>query len=220
MTAPSRITVMLHALDPIYRAGVVSLLRPRPEIPLVDTAGPAVHTQVALVVTDTVEEATLRLLGAAAPRLVASCPTQRAVVLTAVGGRTLHGDVHPPEQQRRIFHRIGQLAASLHHSAPPLPAPGTLPLGKLERHLAGALPHLAPGDAKFIRATAEAATELAPLERVPTHGDFLLRNLRGGTRLPTRSTSSTSNGRNKAQPCGTSYGYPTPGTAGPTSSRP
>ncbi|MFE5938681.1 hypothetical protein ACFQ69_25365 [Streptomyces sp. NPDC056470] len=77
MTAPSRITVMLHALDLICRAGVVSLRRPRPEITLVDTAGPAVHTQVALVVTDTVEEATLRLLGAAAPRLVASCPTQR-----------------------------------------------------------------------------------------------------------------------------------------------
>ncbi|MFE5628584.1 hypothetical protein [Streptomyces sp. NPDC056543] len=123
MTAPSRITVMLHALDLICRAGVVSLRRPRPEITLVGTAGPAVHTQVALVVTDTVEEATLRLLGAAAPRLVASYPTQRPVVLTAVGGRTLHGAVHPPEQQRRIFHRTGQLAASLHHSAPPLAPP-------------------------------------------------------------------------------------------------
>ncbi|MCX5395323.1 response regulator transcription factor [Streptomyces sp. NBC_00094] len=62
MTAPSRIAVMLHAPDPIYRAGVVSLLRPRPEITLVDTAGPAVDTQVALIVTDTAEEATLRLL--------------------------------------------------------------------------------------------------------------------------------------------------------------
>lgn len=43
-------------------AGVVSALRPRPETPLVDAAEPAVDTQVALIVTDTVEEATLRLL--------------------------------------------------------------------------------------------------------------------------------------------------------------
>lgn len=85
-------------------------------------------------------------LGAAAPRLVAAEPTLRAVVLTAVGGRTLHGAVHPPEQQRRIFHRIGQLASAIHHSAPPRPAAAdSQPLGKLEleleRHLAGALPH-------------------------------------------------------------------------------
>ncbi|MFE6272319.1 phosphotransferase [Streptomyces goshikiensis] len=117
-------------------------------------------------------------LGAAAPRLVAANPTLRAVVVTAVGGRTLHGAVHPPEQQRRIFHRIGQLAAAIHHSAPPRPAAEVLALGKLERHLAGALPHLTPGDEKFIRATAEKATSLAPLQTVPTHGDFQLRNLR------------------------------------------
>ncbi|MEF9886872.1 phosphotransferase [Streptomyces sp. P9-A4] len=117
-------------------------------------------------------------LGAAAPRLVAADPTLRAVVLTAVGGRTLHGTVHPPEQQCRIFHRIGQLAAAIHHSAPPRPAADSLPLGKLERHLAGALPHLAPSDEKFIRATAERAAGLAPLKTVPTHADFQLRNLR------------------------------------------
>lgn len=117
-------------------------------------------------------------LGAAAPRLVAADLTLRAVVLTAVGGQTLHGVRHPPEQQRLIFHRIGQLAAAIHHSAPPRPTADGLPLGKLERHLAGALPHLAPGDEKFIRATAEKAAGLAPLEAVPTHGDFQLRNLR------------------------------------------
>ncbi|MFF5019509.1 phosphotransferase [Streptomyces sp. NPDC001165] len=99
-------------------------------------------------------------------------------MLTAVGGRSLHGAVHPPVQQRRIFRRIGQLAAAIHHSAPPRSAAGSLPLGKLERHLAGAMPHLAPGDEKFIRATAEAAAGLALMETVPTHGDFRLRNLR------------------------------------------
>ncbi|KAB1982863.1 phosphotransferase [Streptomyces triticiradicis] len=117
-------------------------------------------------------------LGAAVPRLVAADAKLRAVVLTAVGGRSLHGAVYPPGQQRRIFHRIGQLAAAIHHSAPPRPAVGSLPLGKLERHLRGALPHLAPGDEKFIRATVEGVASLDPLEAVSTHGDFQLRNLR------------------------------------------
>lgn len=117
-------------------------------------------------------------LGTAAPRLVAADTGLRAVVLTAVGGRSLHGAVHPPEEQRRIFYRIGQLAWSIHHCVPPRPAAGTLPLGKLERHLDGARGHLARGDEQFIRAVAETATALPALEAVPTHGDFQLRNLR------------------------------------------
>ncbi|MEW2626023.1 phosphotransferase [Streptomyces sp. NPDC048106] len=116
-------------------------------------------------------------LGPAAPRLVAADAHLRAVVLTAVGGRSLHGATYPPEQQRRIFHRIGQLAAAIHTSAPPHPA-ATLSLGKLERHLDGARPHLAPGDEEFIRSTAEKAAHLPALEAVPTHGDLQLRNLR------------------------------------------
>ncbi|MEU5092081.1 phosphotransferase [Streptomyces sp. NPDC021356] len=117
-------------------------------------------------------------LGPAAPRLVAADPQLRAVVLTAVGGRSLHGATYAPEQQRRIFHRIGKLAAAIHTSAPPRAAAGTLPLGKLERHLDGARAHLAPGDEEFTRATAEKAAGLPALEAVPTHGDLQLRNLR------------------------------------------
>ncbi|MFJ8785842.1 phosphotransferase [Streptomyces sp. NPDC102476] len=117
-------------------------------------------------------------LGAAAPRLVAANSQLRAVVLTEVGGRSLHGALHPPEQQRHIFYSIGQLAAAIHTSAPPRRAAGTLPLGKLERHLNGARPHLAPGDEDFIRATAEKAACLPALDAVPTHGDLQLRNLR------------------------------------------
>ncbi|MFF9673599.1 phosphotransferase [Streptomyces eurythermus] len=118
-------------------------------------------------------------LGAAAPRLVAADAALRAVVLTAVGGRPLHGAVHPPASERRIFHRIGQLAAAIHTSAPPRPGDMRLPLEKLERHLNGARPHLAPGDEEFIRATARKAAALpAPDQVVPTHGDFQLRNLR------------------------------------------
>ncbi|MEU3049041.1 phosphotransferase [Streptomyces sp. NPDC006984] len=117
-------------------------------------------------------------LGAAAPRLVAADAGLRAVVLTAVGGQSLHGAVYSPEQQRLIFRRIGQLAAAIHTSAPPSPAAGTLPLGKLERHLNGARAHLPAGDEEFIRTTAEKAAGLPALEGVPTHGDFQLRNLR------------------------------------------
>lgn len=117
-------------------------------------------------------------LGPAAPRLVAADAQLRAVVLTAVGGRSLHGAGHPPEQQRHIFHRIGQLAAAIHTSAPPRPAAGTLPLGKLERHLNGARPHLAPGDEEFIRTTTEKAAHLPAPDVVPTHGDLQPRNLR------------------------------------------
>ncbi|UFQ19894.1 MULTISPECIES: phosphotransferase [Streptomyces] len=80
-------------------------------------------------------------LGAAAPHLVAADAGSRAVVLTAVGGRSL-------------------------------------PLGKLERHLNGARPHLGPGDEEFIRAITGQAAHLPALEAVPTHGDFQPRNLR------------------------------------------
>ncbi|MYQ79855.1 MULTISPECIES: phosphotransferase [unclassified Streptomyces] len=118
-------------------------------------------------------------LGEAAPRLVAADDTLRAVVLTAVGGRSLHGAALPPEQERTVFHRIGQLAASIHHGgAPGQPGGGVLPVGKLERHLDGARPHLTAGDEEFVRSTVESAADGPALPIVPTHGDFQLRNLR------------------------------------------
>ncbi|MFD8258648.1 phosphotransferase [Streptomyces griseoluteus] len=117
-------------------------------------------------------------LGAAAPRLVAADAELGAVVMTAVGGRSLHGATYPPEEQRRIFRRIGQLAAAIHTSAPARPGDGMLPLGKLERHLDAARPRLAPGDEEFIRTMAEKAAHLPGVDMVPTHGDFQLRNLR------------------------------------------
>ncbi|WP_431045300.1 phosphotransferase [Streptomyces sp. P1-3] len=117
-------------------------------------------------------------LGVAVPRLVAADEALQAVVITAVPGCSLRGTVHPPAEQRRIFHRIGQLAAAIHHSAPARPATDdTVPLGKWERHLDAARPYLAAGDEEFIRAVAAKATGLPALETVPTHGDFQLRNL-------------------------------------------
>ncbi|WP_328898646.1 phosphotransferase [Streptomyces sp. NBC_00441] len=118
-------------------------------------------------------------LGEAAPRLLAADDTLRAVVITAVGGRSLHGAVLPPEQERTVFHRIGQLAASIHDSAASgRPGGGVLAVGNLARHLDRARPHLADGDEEFIRMTVEGAAALPTLPDVPTHGDFQLRNLR------------------------------------------
>ncbi|MDL5156580.1 response regulator transcription factor [Actinomycetospora termitidis] len=56
-----RVTVAVHALDPISRAGVASQLRYRPEVHLVDTDRPA---DVALVVVDRMDEEGVQLVRA------------------------------------------------------------------------------------------------------------------------------------------------------------
>lgn len=58
------VTVQLHATDPILRAGVVSQLRPRPEVRLVAEPGPheADVVDVVVVVADTIDEPTAALL--------------------------------------------------------------------------------------------------------------------------------------------------------------
>ncbi|WP_328665083.1 phosphotransferase [Streptomyces sp. NBC_00328] len=118
-------------------------------------------------------------LGEAAPRLVAADGKLRAVVLTAVPGRPLHGAVLTPERERAVFHRIGALARRIHQSSPPRPAPaGSGPaVAKADRHLAGARSHLRPGDEEFVRELVRQSEGLRPLEWVETHGDFQLRNI-------------------------------------------
>jgi 8-oxo-dGTP pyrophosphatase MutT (NUDIX family) len=118
-------------------------------------------------------------LGAAAPRLVAADDGLLTVVVTAVPGDPLHGAVHTPEEERRIFYQIGALARRIHQSASARPAPeGSGPaVEKAERHLAAARPHLEDGDEEFVRAFVQRAEELPPLEWVETHGDFQLRNI-------------------------------------------
>jgi 8-oxo-dGTP pyrophosphatase MutT (NUDIX family) len=118
-------------------------------------------------------------LGKAAPRLVAADEKLRTVVLTAVPGRPLYGAVLTPERERAVFHRIGALARRIHQSSPPRPAPaGSGPaVAKADRHLAGARPHLRPGDAEFVRELVRQAEDLQPLEWVETHGDLQLRNI-------------------------------------------
>ncbi|WP_326841086.1 NUDIX domain-containing protein [Streptomyces sp. NBC_01558] len=118
-------------------------------------------------------------LDAAAPRLVAVDETLRAVVITAVPGRPLHGVVLAPERERKVFHRIGALARRIHQASPPRPAPADSgpAVAKTDRHLAGARSHLRPGDEEFVRDLVRQAKDLPPLEWVETHGDFQLRNI-------------------------------------------
>ncbi|GAB2442586.1 hypothetical protein GCM10027162_41440 [Streptomyces incanus] len=103
----------------------------------------------------------------------------RAVVLTAVPGRPLHGAVLAPQRERAVFHRIGALARRIHQSSPPRPAPaGSGPaVAKADRHLAGAQAHLKSGDEEFVRELVRQAEHLQPLDWVETHGDFQLRNI-------------------------------------------
>ena len=56
-----RITVYVHADDPISQAGVASQLRPRPEVRVLDSSE-AATARVALVVADKVSEPTLKVL--------------------------------------------------------------------------------------------------------------------------------------------------------------
>ncbi|MFI0219802.1 phosphotransferase [Streptomyces lydicus] len=118
-------------------------------------------------------------LGAAAPRLVAADAELRAVVVTALPGQPLHGKVLGPEQERKIFRRIGELARRIHDASPPRPAPasGGPAVGKADRHLEAARPHLVEGDEEFVRELVRQAENLEPLEWVETHGDFQLRNI-------------------------------------------
>jgi Ser/Thr protein kinase RdoA (MazF antagonist) len=117
-------------------------------------------------------------LGAAAPTLVTADSALLAIVIAAVPGRPLDSIDHPPEQQQQLFRQIGALAAAIHGSAAPLPAEEGVPaLAKVERHLEAARPYLHPGDEEFIRQIVARAEAVPPLDRVPTHGDFQLRNL-------------------------------------------
>ncbi|MFE5592922.1 phosphotransferase [Streptomyces sp. NPDC056549] len=119
-------------------------------------------------------------LGGAGPRLVAADTGLRAVVLTAVEGRPLHGAVLPPDEERRVFRAIGELAARIHASPLPPASSGAVPVvpyAKLERHLEGARPHLRSGDEEYVRWVVGGAVRLSPVEAVVTHGDFQLRNL-------------------------------------------
>lgn len=86
-----RIAVFLYASDPISQAGVASQLRPRPETRLVEACD-LDQAEVAIVVTEAVDEAALRVLRAmrrgSVPRtvLIAATLDESAVVTAAEAG--------------------------------------------------------------------------------------------------------------------------------------
>jgi DNA-binding NarL/FixJ family response regulator len=86
-----RVKVFIYANDAISQAGVASQLRPRPEVQLVDAAE-VDQAEVALVVTDSVDDEVLRVLRAVrrggAPRtvLIATALDPAAVVTAAEAG--------------------------------------------------------------------------------------------------------------------------------------
>ena len=89
--ATARASVFLYADDPISQAGVASQLRPRPEVQLVDP-GELDRADVAVVVTESVDESVLRVLRAVrrgnVPRtvLIAAALDDAAVVAAAEAG--------------------------------------------------------------------------------------------------------------------------------------
>ncbi|WP_458336892.1 response regulator transcription factor [Streptomyces sp. 372A] len=111
-----RIAVAVHAQDPISRAGVTSQLRPRPEVTLTEwEEGTDLVPQVLLLVTDTIDEAVLRLLRhihrttPARTVLVATDVDKQKVVSAAeggVGGIVRRTDATP----EHLVHVIGTVA--------------------------------------------------------------------------------------------------------------
>src|SRR4051794_41548690 len=79
-----RVAVWVSARDPISEAGVVSALRPRPEVRVLP-ADDAASSQVAVVVADAVDDDALRLV-----RMVRRQTPSQAVL---VAGRLEDGDV-------------------------------------------------------------------------------------------------------------------------------
>ncbi|KAA6215651.1 NUDIX domain-containing protein [Streptomyces filamentosus] len=121
-------------------------------------------------------------LGGAGPRLVAAAPESRAIVVTAVEGRPLHGMVLAGAEERAVFEAIGALAARVHASPLALHevAGGGAPAGpydRMERRLEAARALLEPGDEERVRGAVAMAQASGPLAPVVTHGDLQLRNL-------------------------------------------
>ncbi|MEU3607978.1 phosphotransferase [Streptomyces sp. NPDC035033] len=119
-------------------------------------------------------------LGDAGPRLVAADPELRAIVVTAVGGRSLHGMVLTGAEERAVFEAIGALAARIHASPLTAAGDGVAPVGpydRMERHLEAARTLLEPGDEERVRTAVAVARTFGPLAPVVTHGDLQPRNL-------------------------------------------
>nr|WP_150136040.1 phosphotransferase [Streptomyces hyaluromycini] len=117
-----------------------------------------------------------RVLGAAAPRLVAADDAHRTVILTELPGRPVHGQVLPTATECEVCRQVGHLTARYHQAATPSPARPPGP-GKLHRYLDAARPLLADGDKDLVLALAALRDTLPAPVWVPTLGDLQPRNI-------------------------------------------
>lgn len=173
------VIVYVHGSDPISQAGVVSQLRPRPEVRVVDETGVDTAT-VAVVVTEQVDDEAVRVLRALRrgelPRLVvvATAVDDQALVTAAeagVAGLLRRRDATPEALARAVV----RVAAG--EGEVPGDMLGRLmgQLGRLQRHVLSpkglAFSGLAPREAEILRLvadghdTAEIATALCYSER-------------------------------------------------------
>lgn len=116
-------------------------------------------------------------LGHRVPRLVAADPAARAVVVTALAGRSPHGTVLDRAAEVGVQQGLGRLASALHHCAPARPAGPSPAADPVKRHLEEARPYLAAGDEELVLALARAYEDLPRPVLVPTHGDLQYRNV-------------------------------------------
>jgi DNA-binding NarL/FixJ family response regulator len=97
-----RIKVCVHARDPVSRAGVLAELRPRPEVDIVDDD---IEAEVAVVVSDRLDEESERVIRAL--RRSADADAERLVRAIRASARG-DGSI-PPDLLGRLFNQIGRL---------------------------------------------------------------------------------------------------------------
>jgi DNA-binding NarL/FixJ family response regulator len=110
---PERIPTYVYASDPISQAGVVSQLRPRPEILIVDD-GDLDRAEVAVIITEVLDEQTVRVLRAVqrggVPRtlLVAGVLDDAALAAAAEAGVSglVRRSEATPERLARVVVRL------------------------------------------------------------------------------------------------------------------
>lgn len=114
-----------------------------------------------------------------APRLLASDPDLRAILITALPGRIAVPPNVRESDEPEIHRQAGVLLRRLHDAATGEPASGTSRVAdRAERHIRQAGTLLAPEDAELVRHHAAHLKETAQaLPVVPTHGDAQARNI-------------------------------------------
>lgn len=114
-----------------------------------------------------------------APRLQATDPQLRAVIVSFLPGAPMLGAIEPV-LEAQAYRQAGRLLALLHAAEPPAPDTALIDrlLARSEQQLAKAAAELSPAQRNLARRAAQVLAEIAPsLGCVPTHGDIQPRNL-------------------------------------------